>query len=604
MINITDKTLCCGCNACGDACTHDAIAFEVDHEGFWYPVVEKEKCVDCGLCDKVCPIIHARDVQQNDFERPLCFAANHCNLEVRFDSTSGGAFTGLAENVYKEGGYVGGAVYNDNWSVQQIISHDADDLPRLRSSKYLQSYAVGYYKGIKKLLMEDKMVMAVGLPCQIAALKAYLCKDYDNLLTVDLICRYINSPLMFQKYIASLERQYESKVVYFKSKNKEMGWRKLTFKALFANGAVYYGTNAVDSFLKAAMQLNCLSRPACYTCPFKGFPRYADISLGDFWINQQCSPLDDNTGTSIILINSKKGLAYFEKVKNTFLTKEVTLEEVLKCNPALLRPLPRESTDRDVFYKRVASEDFGQLVAELCSCKLSCKRMLKNIAMTFYRQARLSRWHLVPLLKFIKYNFFHSAVKSSILKGSVIFIGQNCVFEINRKANIKLDGPLWIGTSVFANSKLITRLRLEEHATLEIGNLGGNGFGFGEGSDILIRKGAALISKGGPATKKSTTIDSASKIIIGQETLIDQDVLIRDNYDGHLLSLKDYEVSSPIVIGEHVWIGIGCIIQPGAKIGNGSIVAPRSVVNNAVPSYVIADGNPAVPTMYNVYWKV
>lgn len=139
MISIRDKRECCGCNACGDICTHHAITFQTDIEGFWYPVVDESKCVNCGLCEKVCPIVHADELKKNDYERPICFAAHHKNLEVRFDSTSGGAFSAMAEEVYKQGGYVGGAIYREDFSAVQFVSQDKKDLKKLRSSKYLQS---------------------------------------------------------------------------------------------------------------------------------------------------------------------------------------------------------------------------------------------------------------------------------------------------------------------------------------------------------------------------------------------------------------------------------------------------------------------------------
>ena len=149
MINIQKKVDCCGCNACGDVCAQGAISFKTDHEGFWYPEVDMQKCTDCHLCEKVCPIINVKDLKKNDFPQSLCYAAEHKNLEVVFDSTSGGLFSALADVMYKSGGYVGGAVFNEDFSVRQYISNDKKDLPRLRSSKYLQSHLDGFYKKVR-----------------------------------------------------------------------------------------------------------------------------------------------------------------------------------------------------------------------------------------------------------------------------------------------------------------------------------------------------------------------------------------------------------------------------------------------------------------------
>ena len=128
MIQVTDKSRCCGCNACGDVCPKDAISFHIDIEGFWYPVVDKERCINCGLCDNVCPVIHVEELKKNDLPQSECHAAIHKNIEVRFDSTSGGLFSALAERTYKEGGYVGGAIFNEDYSVSHFISNDKKDL--------------------------------------------------------------------------------------------------------------------------------------------------------------------------------------------------------------------------------------------------------------------------------------------------------------------------------------------------------------------------------------------------------------------------------------------------------------------------------------------
>ena len=225
MIHIAEKEKCCGCNACGDICPTRAISFKLDQEGFWYPEVDLERCVDCGQCEKVCPNLNAAALKKNDLSESVCYAAEHKNLEVVFDSTSGGLFSALAEMAYRSGGNVGGAVFNEDFSVRQYISADKKDLPRLRSSKYLQSDAEGFYKSVHSLLKGGEFVLVCGTPCQMAALRAYLGKDYDNLLIVDFICRGVNSPKVWKKYIDSFETRYGSPVVYAKAKSGVMFMR-------------------------------------------------------------------------------------------------------------------------------------------------------------------------------------------------------------------------------------------------------------------------------------------------------------------------------------------------------------------------------------------
>ena len=239
MIDIKNKKDCCGCHACGDVCHAQAITFHTDHEGFWYPEVDKEKCTDCHLCEKICPMINIDKLKHNDLSEPKVFGGYNKDIVIRFDSTSGGIFTLLAQAMYKQKGYVSGAIYTDDLKVFNFISNDKKDLKRLRSSKYVQSNAEGLYKQIKQLLIAGEKVLACGSPCQMAALRSFLRKDYDNLIIVDFLCRATNSPKVFEKYKESLEARYGSKIVSIKDKNKDHGWHSLARKITFENGQVY-----------------------------------------------------------------------------------------------------------------------------------------------------------------------------------------------------------------------------------------------------------------------------------------------------------------------------------------------------------------------------
>lgn len=191
MIDKLAKNECCGCNACGDICPNESISFNKDEEGFLYPHINYETCIQCNLCEKVCPIINIDDLKKNDFEKPKCYAAVHKNLHVRFDSTSGGVFSAFAKKAYQEKAFVGGAVWNEDWSVSQYISNNKKDIERLRSSKYIQSNAIGFYAKVKKLLKSGEKVVVCGTPCQMAALRSFLGKPYEKLLIIDLVCMYV-----------------------------------------------------------------------------------------------------------------------------------------------------------------------------------------------------------------------------------------------------------------------------------------------------------------------------------------------------------------------------------------------------------------------------
>ena len=177
MIKLIHKEDCCGCNACGDICSQGAISYITDNEGFLYPEINTSKCTQCNYCEKICPIINISDIKNNDLDSPICYAAENKNMEILFDSTSGGLFSALADSIYKDNGYVGGAIFNQDLSVSQYISNDKDDLPRLRSSKYLQSDAREFYINVKKYVKSGQKVLVCGTPCQMAALRTFLGKN-------------------------------------------------------------------------------------------------------------------------------------------------------------------------------------------------------------------------------------------------------------------------------------------------------------------------------------------------------------------------------------------------------------------------------------------
>ena len=309
MIDIKRKEDCCGCNACGDACPKGCITFKEDIEGFSYPVVDKETCIDCHLCEKACPIINVEKLKINDFEQPECHAAVSKNIMTRFASTSGGMFSVLALQMYKQGGYVGGAIFDEGWMVSQLISNDKSDLEKIRGSKLHQSNSQGFYEKVRDLLKAGEKVLVCGIPCQMAALRSFLKKDYENLIIVDLICRGINSPKVFSKWLSFLEDEYGAKVQHFRVKSKELGWRKLTTKVVFENGKVLYDTCDTNYFTVGYLSTGVYCRPSCYECKFKGFPRIADITIGDFWGagNTIGEEMDGDIGTSVVLLNNEKG---------------------------------------------------------------------------------------------------------------------------------------------------------------------------------------------------------------------------------------------------------------------------------------------------------
>lgn len=599
MIQITNKVDCCGCNACGDACAHDAITFKTDIEGFWYPKVDIQKCTNCGLCEKVCPIINVKELKKNDLPKSVCYAAEHKNMEVIFDSTSGGLFSALADIMYKSGGYVGGAIFNEDFSVRQFISNDKADLPKLRSSKYLQSHLDGFYQQVRDLLRKGEKVLVCGSPCQMAALRAFLRKDYENLIIADYICRGINSPKVWRKYLDSFEERYGSKVVYCKAKSKEYGWRNLTQKVVLENGKAYYETRDQSNFTKGYLQTGVYCRPSCYECKFKGYPRIADITLADFWgIENVNTSMEKNLGTSLVMINSKKGEAYFEGVKKRIYYVPVPFESIEAGNRSLNLPVDPPTVDREEFFRDLNEMSFLQIAEKYISPNRNIKIGKKAIIKKIIRRIRLikSTTQLNPkaIFQLFKYNTL-----SEIYQGNFILPTPYCIIEIKKGARIIKNGVLTLGNKKFWKSKLETRLLLDTGATLRYDG----DIIIGYGSDIEVFSNASLSFGSGVATNIGATIICGERIEIGMNTMLGRHVTIRDNNGGHYMNRSGYKNSRPVIIGDKVWITEQCTIMPGVTIGDSAIIGALSYVVGPVKKNTVVSGNPAHVVDEEILWK-
>lgn len=602
MIDIKNKKDCCGCHACGDVCHAQAITFHTDHEGFWYPEVDKEKCTDCHLCEKICPMINIDKLKHNDLSEPKVFGGYNKDIVIRFDSTSGGIFTLLAQAMYKQKGYVSGAIYTDDLKVFNFISNDKKDLKRLRSSKYVQSNAEGLYKQIKQLLIAGEKVLACGSPCQMAALRSFLRKDYDNLIIVDFLCRATNSPKVFEKYKESLEARYGSKIVSIKDKNKDHGWHSLARKITFENGQVYYGEGHEDDYRRGYHD-NVFERPSCYECKFKGIPRMSDITLGDFWgIGQVDSSLEQNLGTSLIMINSKKGLEYFDKIRDKLVVKEFTLKDIVPGNSTAIMggklPYPA-NINRAEFFKALDEMPFDKCAAKFfpyeSNDKISAKRKVKNILRVIYHNKK----NPMQLLRIFYWNYYRKNIHSNLLEGKVFNVLSHCAIDIAKTANIEVGGQVSLNQKRTRGSKGEFRLLVEDGATLSFGK--GHSY-FKYDSDVQVFKGAQMLI-GSCATNIGLKIVCSEKIVMGDDVHIGRDVWIRDNNGGHHVIIKGYKDKAPVIIGDHVWICSNVSITKGVTIGEGAIISANSVVTTNIPAHCIASGNPAKVIAENIYWR-
>lgn len=605
MIDIKRKEECCGCNACGDICPRNAISFKTDEEGFWYPVIDNEKCIDCGMCDKVCPIKTKPQSRSNNVSRPKCFAAEHKSIEVVFNSTTGGMFSALAEGMYSQKGYVGGAIHNEDFSVSHFVSNSRSDLQQLRRSKDLQSNAEGFYKKVKSLLENGERVLVCGVPCQIAALQNYVGKNYDNLITVDLVCAGVNSPKVWRKYLDYIEEKNGSKIIWTENKSKEYGWNKLTQKFIFENGEEYFDTDKTSLFTHGYIVSHLYCRPSCYECEFKGFPRIADITIGDFWgITKHSKNHNSNMGTNLVMINSSKGQRYFDKIKKRVNIEETPLEWALSGNPALTSSISRLSDKRAEFFEDLEAISFDELVKKYDPVQPSKLRIvlrkIKSDLKFFKYVIKITRLNPKAIYQTIKYSGLRNLVQH---KG--IVCGTNCHFNIAKSAELEINGLLTIGCKdKFPRSKLETRVFLGKKARLNI--LGD--FKIDADCEIVVFNGAELTIHGGKLSISDA--NSGLRIICGEkielmpDVGIGRNVVIRDTNGEHFMNTAGYKPTRPITIGEKTWLCEACTIMPGVKIGRGVIVGAHSMVTRSIPAHALVSGSPASVVQDNVLWKL
>lgn len=328
VLEIMDKEQCNGCAACRNVCPMNCINMEKDKSGFEYPVVDIKKCIDCNLCQETCPV---DGITLKKYRIKEVYAAWSKNSDVRYLSTSGGIFSELAIEIIQEGGVVVAAAYNEENEIHHIIVEKMCDIEKIRQSKYAQSRIDVIYREIKEQLQRRK-VLFCGTPCQVVGLKAFLKEEYSNLITVDFICRGVNSPKALKKWIEELEFENESKVNRIWFKYKINGWKKSPkcTRIDFLNGKSIVKQDKDNSFMYGYLGPNLYIRPSCGKCKFKGSEKYSDITLGDFWGIK--SELDDDRGTSLVLLNNMKAESLFKCIKERIVYSKRDINEVFREN--------------------------------------------------------------------------------------------------------------------------------------------------------------------------------------------------------------------------------------------------------------------------------
>ena len=602
MIRIKNKQDCCGCNACVVICPEKCIVMKEDHEGFLYPEVQLEKCTDCGLCERICPILKMLPLPDDRSKSPQVFAAWNTNEKTRLDSTSGGIFSALAEKMLELNGFVAGAIYSEDHTVVHIITNDENRLNEIRGSKYHQSCMGDVYVKIKQILNDGKKVLICAAPCQIRALYSFIGKDTENLITCDFICRGVSSPKVFLKYINMLELKYGARAKKITFKNKTYGWHRFATKIDFDNGKTYIKDRYQDSFMRGYLDSNIFVRPSCSECRFKGLPRQADITLGDFWgIEKIQTEMDNDCGTSLVMLNSKKGIEFFKSIGNKIFAKEFTIEDVIAGNPALNKSL-KSNPEREQFFKDLDNMSFDDLANKYFPAQNSLYKIQHRIKSKVLRVLR-KLWELHRIIgcspsAWMQFIYINLIRKNTLPKFKFRFVPSNyCSVKVDKSAQIKLNEKIIFGWKQFGKSRLETRLYVGKNSSFIVNGF----FNVYAGSDIRVYPNGILTLNGG-FCNNGVQITCGKKITIGKGCCISRDVIIRD-YDAHEILDSKHEVSKEIVIGDHVWIGNRAMVMKGVTIGSGAIIAAGAIVTKDVPEKCLVAGVPAKVIRKNIEWK-
>lgn len=323
-IDSFEPNMCCGCMACAEICPQEAIYMHEDEKGFLVPIIDDAKCVNCGLCLNVCDFKKTPQTESN-IEKAYSLVIN--DQDILKKSTSGGAFTALSDVVLERSGYVVGSIMENDFTIRHVITIDKNERDKMRGSKYVQSNTLGIWKSIRELLSQGKVVLFTGTPCQCAALKSFLGKEYDNLIVVDFLCHGVPNNRMFKEHIKYLNSYYKAESVGYSFRDKTFGWDGYNNVLKLANGK--RKTQWINQIFYSFFVSNLSLRLSCHQCPYRSYYRPSDITIADFWGIEKLTGHTNRDGVSLVLVHSKKGLNVLNQAQEKCQVREYPTESVL-----------------------------------------------------------------------------------------------------------------------------------------------------------------------------------------------------------------------------------------------------------------------------------
>jgi acetyltransferase-like isoleucine patch superfamily enzyme len=397
-----------------------------------------------------------------------------------------------------------------------------------------------------------------------------------------------------------LERQYESKVVSVQAKNKDLGWRSLGCKVTLADGRTFVRDGRDDDFVRGYVQSHYYFRPACYGCKYKGFPRVSDVTLGDFWgIEDVERSMDDDKGTSVVLLHTQKGTAYFEAAKDNIVSKRVALNDVLPKNPALMTSVDVPALDRRRYYEDMDKLPFDAVAKKYFPSNAGLCRKIKKRLGSIRHMIRQMGYGPKPYLQCLWMNMCRRNTQSNCRKGWLIFPGRHTVMNIDKTARVSVKGTMLIGYKRIRGSRMETRMALEGNGALRVE---GGSVAIYYGTEMHVFDGGELTFAGSATINQHVQIVCMDRITIGKDVIIARDVVIRDNDGGHAIEAEGYRKTAPVTIGNHVWIGQGAMIVKGVTIGDGAVIGAGAWVAKDVKPNTLVMGDPARAVKKDIQW--
>lgn len=373
MIKINNPIDCCGCTACKCICPKNCITMITDREGFKYPIVDYDKCINCSLCEQVCPIKNKKEGE----DLGIAYAVRNIDNEVLESSAAGGTFTAIAKTIFNVNGLVVGVKYTQNMEVKHFLASSMKEAVPFRGSKYVQSDLGSIFNEIQHRLNEGKVVCFSGTPCQISGIKSFLRKDYDNLICIDVVCKGVATPIILKEYIELNEEKYGQKIVNLSFRTKDYGYHMSTTKIEFENGNYILSSGEFNAMMGPFIQNLCL-RPSCYECKFKNRNRQSDITIFDCWSYKKLTgKLDDDKGYTTVWIHSKKGKELFEKMKEDIVFSELKLDEIIEADGNMVEKSINVNPNRDKYFDTLINQ--GLVKAAKKYVKMALRSKFKDM---------------------------------------------------------------------------------------------------------------------------------------------------------------------------------------------------------------------------------